>query len=103
LRGRASQDKRLIARVPHGHWKTTTLIAALGNQGMRCSTTVDGAINADVFESLVEKVQIQSLSAGDIVVMDNLSSHKSAGAATDRIGRSNGAVSATVFIGPQSD
>jgi transposase len=64
LRGRASQGERLIA--------------ALGDQGMRCSTTVDGAINADVFESFVEQVLIQSLSAGDIVVMDNLSSHKRA-------------------------
>ena len=78
LRGRASQGERLIAKVPHGHWKTTTLIAALGDQGMRCSTTVDGAINADVFESFVEQVLIQSLSAGDIVMMDNLSSHKRA-------------------------
>jgi transposase len=76
LRGRATQGERLVAKVPHGHWKTTTLIAALGDRGMRCSTTVDGAVNADVFQSFVGQVLIKSLSAGDVVVMDNLSSHK---------------------------
>lgn len=76
LRGRAPLGKRLIAKVPHGHWKTTTLIAALDSQGMRCSTTVDGAVNREVFEAFVEQVLLPSLKAGDIVVMDNLSSHK---------------------------
>ncbi len=63
-------------KVPHGHWKTTTLIAALGHRGIRCSTTVDGAVNREVFEAFVEQVLVPSLSPGDIVVMDNLSSHK---------------------------
>jgi transposase len=76
LRGRAPIGERLVAKVPHGHWKTTTLIAALDRTGMRCSTVVDGAINQDVFESFVAKVLVPSLHAGDIVVMDNLSSHK---------------------------
>jgi transposase len=76
LRGRAPIGERLIAKIPHGHWKTTTLIAALGHQGMRCSSTVDGAINRDVFESFVERVLVPSLAPGDVVVMDNLSSHK---------------------------
>ena len=76
LRGRAMRGQRLVAKVPHGHWKTTTLIAALGNRGMRCSTTVDGAVNREVFEAFVEQVLVPSLSPGDIVVMDNLSSHK---------------------------
>jgi hypothetical protein len=44
LRGRSVRGERLIAKVPHGHWKTTTLIAALDHRGMRCSTTVDGAV-----------------------------------------------------------
>ena len=78
LRGRALRGERLVAKVPHGHWKTTTLIAALGHEGMRCSTMVDGAVNRDVFESFVEQVLIKSLSPGDLVVMDNLSSHKGA-------------------------
>ena len=76
LRGRCRRGERLVAKVPHGHWKTTTLIAALGYDGMRCSTTVDGAVNRDVFEAFVEQVLVPELRPGDLVVMDNLSSHK---------------------------
>jgi transposase len=76
IRGRAPVGERLIAKIPHGHWKTTTLIAALDHKGMRCASTVDGPINRDAFESFVERVLIPSLSVGDVVVMDNLSSHK---------------------------
>jgi len=76
LRGRAMVGERLVDKVPHGHWKTTTLIAALGHKGMRCSMTLDGSVNRDAFEAYTEQVLIPSLSAGDIVVMDNLSSHK---------------------------
>lgn len=78
LRGRAPRGQRLIDKTPHGHWKTTTLIAALGIEGMRCSTVVDGAVNGDVFEAFVEQVLRPELQAGDIVIMDNLSSHKRA-------------------------
>ena len=53
--------ERLIDKTPHGHWKTTTLIAALGLEGVRCSTVVDGAVNADVFESFVEQVLVPEL------------------------------------------
>lgn len=76
LRGRAPRGQRLIDKTPHGHWHTTTLIAALGIEGMRCSTVVDGAVNGDVFQAFVEQVLVPQLSPGDIVVMDNLSSHK---------------------------
>jgi transposase len=76
LRGRAPIGKRLLAKVPHGHWKTTTLIAALCLGGIRCSTVVDGAINADVFQAFVEQVLVPQLRAGDVVIVDNLSSHK---------------------------
>jgi transposase len=68
--------ERLVEKVPHGHWKTTTLIAALGITGICCSTVVDGAVNGDVFEAFVEQVLVPQLRAGDLVVMDNLSSHK---------------------------
>jgi len=78
LRGRAPRGERLVAKTPHGHWKTTTLIAALGVEGVRCSTLVDGAIEADVFEAFVEQVLVPELRAGDLIVMDNLSSHKRA-------------------------
>jgi len=76
LRGRAPVGQRLLAKVPHGHWKTTTLIAALDVKGIRCSTVVDGAVNGDVFEAFVQQVLLPQLKAGDVVVMDNLSSHK---------------------------
>lgn len=78
LRGRAPRGQRLIDKTPHGHWQTTTLIAALGIDGMRCSTVVDGAVNGDVFEAFVEQVLVPQLQPGDLVVMDNLSSHKRA-------------------------
>ena len=76
LRGRAPRGQRLVDKTPHGHWKTTSLIAALGIEGVRCSSVVDGAVNGDVFESFVEQVLVHQLRPGDVVVMDNLSSHK---------------------------
>jgi transposase len=76
LRGRSQRGTRLIAKAVWGHWKTTTLIAALGLGGIMCSTVVDGAINGDVFEAFVDQVLLPTLKPGDVVVMDNLSSHK---------------------------
>ena len=76
LRGRAPVGDRLLAKTPHGHWKTTTLIAALDCVGIRCSMVVDGAVNAAVFEAFVEQVLTPQLHPGDIVILDNLSSHK---------------------------
>lgn len=76
LRGRAPVGDRLLAKTPHGHWKTTTLIAALDCVGIRCSMVVDGAVNAAVFEAFVEQVLTPQLRPGDIVILDNLSSHK---------------------------
>ena len=78
LRGRSLRGERLIDKTPHGHWKTSTLIGALDNRGVRCSTIVDGPVNADVFVAFVEQVLSPKLKRGDIVVMDNLSSHKNA-------------------------
>jgi transposase len=68
--------QRLVAKTPHGHWKTTTLIAALGLEGVRCSMLTDGPINAEAFEAFVEQVLVPQLRPGDVVVMDNLGSHK---------------------------
>lgn len=75
-RGRSPRGERLVEKIPQGHWKTTTLIAALGLEGVRCSTLVDGAVNAEVFEAFVRRVLVPELRPGDVVVMDNLSSHK---------------------------
>jgi transposase len=76
LRGRAPVGQRLVAKTPHGHWKTTTLIAALGLEGVRCSMLTDGPVNAEAFEAFVEQVLVPQLGADDLVVMDNLASHK---------------------------
>jgi len=76
LRGRCRRGERLVAKVPHGHWQTTTLIGALGIDGVRCSTVVDGPVNREIFEAFVEQVLAPRLRRGDTVVMDNLSSHK---------------------------
>ncbi len=78
LRGRAQRGARLIDKTSHGHWMTTTLIAALGIDGIRCSMVVDGAVNADIFESFVTHILVPELEPGDVVIMDNLSSHKRA-------------------------
>ena len=79
LRGRAPSGQRLVEKVPHGHWQTTTLIAALDHRGMRCATTVDSSVNGDVFVAFVEQVLAPTWQRGDIVIMDNLSSHKVVG------------------------
>jgi transposase len=76
--GRCARGERLRAGVPHGHWKTTTLVAGLRiNGGVAAPFVLDGAINRAAFETYVEKVLVPELRPGDIVVMDNLSSHKS--------------------------
>ncbi len=76
LRGRSKRGQRLLDKSPHGHWKTTTLIAALGSVGVRCSMVIDGAVNGDLFEAFVEQVLLPTLRHGDVVVLDNLSSYK---------------------------
>jgi transposase len=76
LRGRAPRGARVVAAVPHGHWKTTTLIAALDRRGIRASMALDGAVNRLAFEAFVDAVLVPTLHPGDLVIMDNLSSHK---------------------------
>jgi transposase len=75
-RGRAPRGERLRAGIPHGHWKTTTFVAGLRLTGMVAPFVLDGPINRDAFEIYVEKVLVPDLRSDDIVVMDNLSSHK---------------------------
>lgn len=74
--GRAPVGERLVGAVPHGHWKTTTFVAALRARGMAAPTVIDGALNGDLFVAYVEQVLVPALRPGDIVIMDNLSSHK---------------------------
>ncbi len=74
--GRAPRGERLRMSVPYGHWKTTTFIAGLRNSGIVAPFVIDCPVNREVFEAWVEIVLVPDLRAGDIVVMDNLSSHK---------------------------
>lgn len=76
LRGRAPKGERLRAGVPHGHWKTTTFVAGLRLTGIAAPMVLDGPINRDAFQAYVDQVLVPELSPGDVVVMDNLSSHK---------------------------
>jgi len=77
--GRCPRGRRLVAAVPHGHWKITTFIGALRTTGLTAPAVIDGAVNGDIFLAYVHQVLVPTLKPGDIVVMDNLSSHKVAG------------------------
>jgi transposase len=77
--GRAPVGERLVCPVPHGHWKTTTFVAALRAGGLTCPMVIDGAVNGDLFVAYVEQQVVPTLRPGDVVVLDNLSCHKRAG------------------------
>jgi len=70
------KDERLGSYAPHGHWKTTILLAAPRHDSLTASLTVDGAINGEIFLGYVQRRVVLTLNKGDIVIMDNLSSHK---------------------------
>lgn len=74
--GRCRRGERLIARAPFGHWKTSTFLAALRWDGMTAPAVFDGPINGRSFTAYVEQVLVPSLKPGDIVILDNLGSHK---------------------------
>ena len=77
--GRAPKGERLRVGVPHGHWKTTTFVAGLRLTGMVAPMALDGPINGVSFQAYVDQVLVPELRPGDIVIMDNLGSHKGAG------------------------
>ena len=77
--GRSPRGERLVASVPHGHWKTSTFLAALRHDGLVAPCVIDGAINGAAFRAYVEQFLAPTLKPGDLVVLDNLSSHKVAG------------------------
>lgn len=78
-RGRAPRGIRLVDYVPHGHWKTTTFLAGLRLKGLTAPLVVDGPINGELFLAYVQQHLGPTLNPGDIVIMDNLSSHKVTG------------------------
>jgi len=77
--GRSLIGSRLIESVPHAKWETTTFLGAIRNTGFIAPLCVNGPINGAVFKAWVEQHLIRDLRQGDIVIMDNLSSHKVAG------------------------
>ena len=78
-RGRAPRGERLVCKVPHCHWKTTTFLAALRISGMTAPLVIDGAVNGEIFRAYVEQHLAPTLFQEDIVIMDNLSAHKVSG------------------------
>ena len=75
--GRARRGERVVDYTPHGHWKTTTLVSALRHDGLTAPMVIDGALDGSLFLAYVEQVLLPTLQPGDVVVLDNLSSHKS--------------------------
>jgi len=96
--GRAAVGQRVVGVVPHGHWKTTTFVAALRADGLVAPMVIDGALNGDLFVAYAEQVLVPTLRPGDVVVLDNLQAHKRVGAvrAIERAGCS------VVYLPPYS-
>ena len=76
LRGWGTRGRRLKAYAPHGHWKTLTFIAALRHDRIDAPWVIDGPINGEIFLLYIEKIIAPTLLPGDVVVLDNLGSHK---------------------------
>jgi transposase len=96
LRGWAPRGRKLLAKVPQGHWRTLTFLAALRRDRIDAPFVLDGPINGQSFLAYVEQLLVPTLSQGDIVIMDNLASHK--GKAVRRAIRAAGA---RLFFLPQ--
>jgi transposase len=89
LRGWGPRGRRIKAKVPYGHWNTTTFLAALRLDRIEAPWLLEGPINGETFQVYVERVLVPTLRPGDIVIMDNLGSHK--GKAVRRLIRAAGA------------
>ena len=74
--GWAARGERLVDKTPHGHWTTTTFLAALRHDRIDAPCLFDGPINGELFLAYVERVLVPTLKPGDIVILDNLGSHK---------------------------
>ena len=79
LRGRCPRGERLVASVPHGHWKTITFVAGLRHDGIVAPFVIEGSMDGDTFRAYIEQCLVPTLSRRDIVIMDNLPAHKVAG------------------------
>jgi transposase len=78
LRGRCARGQRLRSGIPHGHWLVTTFVAGLRVSGMSAPMVLDGPMTRDWFLAYVEQVLAPTLTAGDVVILDNLPAHKGA-------------------------
>ena len=76
LYGRAPKGERLVAPIPHGHWKTMTFIGGLRHDRLDAPWVLDGAMDAAAFKTYLREVLVPTLSVGDTVIMDNLPAHK---------------------------
>jgi transposase len=76
LRGRCRRGQRLIGKVPHGHWKITTFVAALRHDAITAPFVIDEPMNGEIFRVYLERCLVPTLKPGDLVVMDNLPAHK---------------------------
>jgi putative transposase len=74
--GWTRRGDRLVAKIPHGHWTTTTFLAALRHDRIEAPCLFDGPINGERFLAYIEQFLVPTLAPGDIVILDNLSSHK---------------------------
>ena len=79
LSGRCPRSERLVGRVPHGHWKTITFVAALRHNGITAPFVLDGSMTGETFQAYVEQFLAPTLMRKDIVILDNLSAHKAPG------------------------
>ena len=76
LRGRCPRGRRMVAAIPHGHWKTMTFIAGLRCDGLTAPWVIEGAMDSDAFERYIETQLAPTLQKGGVVVLDNLPAHK---------------------------
>lgn len=98
LYGRGPRGQRVKGLAPHGHWKTTTFVSGLTSSGFIAPLVIDGPMNRAIFTQYVRQFLAPELRPGDLVVLDNLSSHK--GAEVEAIIRTTGA--RLLFLPPYS-
>ncbi len=77
--GRSRRGNRVVGRIPHGHWKTTTFVGAMRRTGLVAPLVIDGPMNGDIFLAYSQQHLAPTLKPGDVVVMDNLAAHKRIG------------------------
>lgn len=98
LYGRAPVGQRVVQKVPHGHWKISTILAAVRISGSFAPAIFDGPIDRDSFIAYIQQVLAPALMPGDVVIMDNLAAHK-----TPAVGELIAAVGAQVaYLPPYS-